>query len=290
MDEPECWSVNWTIVESKPTTDLCKAWTAWIVTAKGWKYEWKCRKSWLEVQCAAIKKDKASCGRANWKKYEKKPTKNLCWVWEASAVTEEWTTKYTWECIKGTDKVLCEALRAQPECWSANWTIVKSKPKKNLCKYWTAWTVTENDGKYEWKCKRSGLEVKCSASKKTEELPYVEIEKKELLWEKFYDVWDKVSFRIDFKNNTSKEVSNVLIRDFFPLNLKLLETSISVKWAKKREYYAKNEDGINENLVIEFSWFSLKSWKSWYIILTWEVTDDFMTYTQNCAFSYKKDW
>ena len=115
-------------------------------------------------------------------------------------------------------------------------------------------------------------------------MPYVTIEEKVLLWEETYNVWDKVSFKVVFKNNTTKNVENALIRDFFPLNLKSSNVSISVKWAKITEY---TKEGNN---IIEFSGFPLKSWDSWYIILTWEITDDFMSNTENCAFSYKKAW
>ncbi|MBR6907645.1 hypothetical protein IKN40_03990 [bacterium] len=71
--------------------------------------------------------------------------------------------------------------------------------------------------------------MQCSATKKDEELPYVEIEKKELLGDKEYNVGDKVAFKVYFRNKTTKNIENVLIRDFFPLNLKLPEVSISVK-------------------------------------------------------------
>ena len=285
--QPSCWEANGWTYESKPTTKLCGDWsTASTVTEKDGQYKWSCKRSWLEVSCSADKKepDKASCGSANWKEYESKPTSNLCWDWTASAVTE-WTTKYTWTCTKWSDVKSCEAKRLQPSCWEANGWTYESKPTTKLCGDWsTASTVTEENGKYKWSCKRSWLEVSCSATKKDEEVPYVTIEEKVLLWEETYNVWDKVSFKVVFKNNTTKNVENALIRDFFPLNLKSSNVSISVKWAKITEY---TKEGNN---IIEFSGFPLKSWDSWYIILTWEITDDFMSNTENCAFSYKKAW
>ena len=293
MDEPACGTANGTTRETAPSTNAekCADWNASTVTEKDWKFNWKCSKSWLEVSCSATKKepDKAVCWTADKKTREKAPSTNTekCADWNASAITESKANKkWIWTCTKWNDVKSCEAYMDEPECWTANGTTREKAPSTNaeMCSDGTASVVTEKDWKFNWSCKKSWLEVQCSATKKDEELPYVEIEKKELLGDKEYNVGDKVAFKVYFRNKTTKNIENVLIRDFFPLNLKLPEVSISVKWANFLQY---KKEGNN---IIEFSWFSLKSWDSWYIVLTWEITDEFMLNTENCAFSYRKAW
>ncbi len=286
--QPSCWEANGWTYESKPTTKLCGDWsTASTVTEKDGQYKWSCKRSWLEVSCSADKKepDKASCWSANWKEYESKPTTNLCWDWTASAVTE-WTTKYTWTCTKWSDVKSCEAKRLQPSCWEANGWTYESKPTTKLCGDWsTASKVKEENGKYKWSCKRSWLEKQCSATKEKE--PVVQIDGKEVMWDSTtFKIWEKIWFKVAFSNPTNSVVTDVVIKDLFPIQLDYDgKAKVEGVWNVNIWTYLSWTDW----LVVEFSWFSMQPKQSWYLYITW-IVNSISDNGINWVCSYKKDW
>ena len=287
--QPTCWEANGWTYESKPTTKLCEDWsTASTVTEKDWQYKWSCKRSWLEVSCSADKKapDKASCGSANWKKYESKPTSNLCWDWSTASTVTEWTTKYTWTCTKWSDVKSCEAKRLQPTCWEANGWTYESKPTTKLCGDWsTASAVTEENGKYKWSCKRWWLEKQCSATKEEESV--VQIDGKEVMWDSTtFKIWEKIWFKVAFSNPTNSVITDVVIKDIFPIQLDYDgKAKVVGVWNVNIWTYLTSTGW----LVVEFSWFSMQPKQSWYLYITW-IVNSISDNGINWVCSYKKDW
>ena len=110
------------------------------------------------------------CGKANNTEKSSIPTIDLCSAGTASSVVREnWMWVWTWNCIwsNGGTTASCRTLSKDAvligTCWSANGSIVSSKPTTNLCSAGTASSVSWN-WPWTWDCMWSHMRQSCTAN------------------------------------------------------------------------------------------------------------------------------
>ena len=157
--------------------------------------------------------------------------------------------------------------------WKKNWTEQCDPNDSNKTWWW-------DDG--------------CSNSCTSESV--VKIDSKELLWNSTeFEVWQKIWFKVSFSNPTDSVITDVVIKDFFPFQLKY-DNDIKIVnlgnpkiWSYKSWWVSVWSYYLWSVMVVELSWFSMDPGQKWYFYITWTV-ESVSDNWANWACSYKKDW
>ncbi len=286
----------------------CSVWTSsWYKWEKStWKITWTCT-NWTSIDSCEAKQTFCWNGSVEEGKEECDGTSDCdasCKKKNAPVVNAQCNSAYTWEHYNNNHSVpllnedmnLCSAGTISDFSWDDKWNYSwkcngTSDSKKCEAKELWCWDGEKNgDESCDWEDWAWEYWCNSSCEQKTKKpVPDISknIEGEKTEW---YLSWDTITFRVSFKNSSSENLSNVIVRDFLPLNVKYVSSEISwVEWAKKKTYYSW---GIQE--VVEYSNFGMKPNDEWYIIITgtvlwinkehrWNVACSYYEESKNCV-------
>lgn len=150
-----CGSANGTTTTTTPTgTTMCdpdNINTPLVLTGNTWN--WTCRDSeGAEVACQAAQRVNGTCGTAISRDYVNPPSANLCATGTATAVVNDGTDYWDWNCagINGGSQASCTADIVN--CGTLQGTNQPTQPSGHLCSEGTASTPIDSGDTWTWTC------------------------------------------------------------------------------------------------------------------------------------------